>query len=56
MTLDFLIIQALSAKYERIFSAAEKMVVAVRNRLKVEAIAICQVLRCKICKLKCMRS
>jgi hypothetical protein len=45
MALDFLIIQAISAECEKAFSAAGKMVIAERNRLKVEAIAICQVLR-----------
>jgi hypothetical protein len=45
MALDFLTIQAISAEYERAFSAAGKMVVAERNRLEVEAIAICQILR-----------
>jgi hypothetical protein len=43
--LGFLIIQAMSAECERVFSAAGKMVVAERNRLEVEAIAMCQVLR-----------
>jgi hypothetical protein len=33
------------AECERIFSAAGKTVVAERNRLEVEAIAMCQVLR-----------
>jgi hypothetical protein len=45
MALDFLTIQAMSAEYERVFSAAGKMVVTERNRLKVETIAIYQVLR-----------
>jgi hypothetical protein len=45
MALDFLTIQAMSVKFERIFSAAGKMVVAERNRLKVEVIFMCQVLR-----------
>jgi hypothetical protein len=45
MALDFLTIQAMSAECERAFSAAGKMVVAERNRLEVEAIAICQILR-----------
>jgi hypothetical protein len=45
MALDFLTIQTMLAECERIFSAAGKMVVAERNRLEVEAIAMCQVLR-----------
>jgi hypothetical protein len=45
MALDFLTIQAMSAKCEKVFSAAGKMMVAERNKLKVEAIAMCQVLR-----------
>jgi hypothetical protein len=45
MALDFLTIQAMSAECERVFSAAGKMLVAERNRLEVEAIAMCQVLR-----------
>jgi hypothetical protein len=45
MALDFLTIQAMLAECERVFSAAGKMVVAERNRLEVEAIVMCQVLR-----------
>jgi hypothetical protein len=45
MALDFLIIQAMLANHEKAFSAAGKMVVTERNKLKVEAIAICQILR-----------
>jgi hypothetical protein len=45
MALDFLIIQVMLAECERASSAAGKMVVAERNRLKIEAIAMCQVLR-----------
>jgi hypothetical protein len=45
MALDFLTIQAMSAEFERVFSVAGKMVMGERNRLKVEAIAMCQVPR-----------
>jgi hypothetical protein len=45
MALDFLTIQAISAKCKKAFSAAGKMVITERNRLKVEIIAICQILR-----------
>jgi hypothetical protein len=45
MALDFLTIQAMSTKCEKVFSAAGKMLMAERNKLEVEAIAMCQVLR-----------
>jgi hypothetical protein len=45
MALHFFTIQAMLAEFERAFSAAGKMVVAERNRLEVETIAMCQVLR-----------
>jgi hypothetical protein len=45
MALDFLIIQAMLTEYERFFSAAGKMMVPERNKLKIEIFAICQVLR-----------
>jgi hypothetical protein len=35
----------MSAKCERVFSAAAKMMMAERNRFNVEAIVMCQVLR-----------
>jgi hypothetical protein len=47
MALDFLIIQAMSAEYKKIFSAAGKIVIPERNKLKVETIAICQIFRLK---------
>ncbi|WKT53885.1 Parallel beta-helix repeat [Fusarium oxysporum f. sp. vasinfectum] len=45
MALDFLTIQPMSAEYERLFSAAGKMVSGLRTNLDAEIIAICQVLR-----------
>jgi hypothetical protein len=45
MALDFLTIQTMLAECERVFSAAGKMVVPERNKLKVEVIAMCQILR-----------
>jgi hypothetical protein len=45
MALDFLTIQFMSAEFERVFSAARKMVVASGNHLEAEVIGICQVLR-----------
>ncbi|EJP61390.1 restless-like transposase [Beauveria bassiana ARSEF 2860] len=45
MALDFLTIQPMSAECERLFSAAGKMVSALRTDLDAEIIGICQVLR-----------
>jgi hypothetical protein len=45
MALDFLIIQPMSAKCEKVFSAAGKMVVSTRSRLDAGVIRICQILR-----------
>jgi hypothetical protein len=45
MALDFLTIQPMEAKCEKVFSAAGNMVVAIRSRLHTEVIGICQILR-----------
>ncbi|KAM3451250.1 hypothetical protein NHJ6243_009632 [Beauveria neobassiana] len=45
MALDFLTIQPMSAECERLFSAAGKIVSALRTDLDAEIIGICQVLR-----------
>jgi len=45
MALDFLTIQAMSAEYERLFSAAGRMVTPLRSRLDADIIGMCQVLR-----------
>jgi hypothetical protein len=45
ITLDFVIIQFISAKCEKVFSAAGRMVTISRNRLKAEIIGIFQILQ-----------
>ncbi|KAM3519495.1 hypothetical protein MY4038_009771 [Beauveria bassiana] len=45
MALEFLTIQAMSAEYERLFSAAGRMVTPLRSRLDADIIGMCQVLR-----------
>ncbi|KJZ71511.1 hypothetical protein HIM_09099 [Hirsutella minnesotensis 3608] len=45
MALDFLTIQPMSAKCERLFSAAGRMVTPLRSQLDAETIGMCQVLR-----------
>ncbi|OAQ57842.1 transposase-like protein [Pochonia chlamydosporia 170] len=45
MALDFVIVQAMSAECERLFSAAGRMVTPLRNQLEASTIVICQVLR-----------
>lgn len=45
MALDILTVQAMSAECERLFSAAGRMVTALRNRLDAKIIELCQVLR-----------
>jgi hypothetical protein len=45
MAINFMTIQPISAEFERVFSAARRMLKSLRARLDVSIIGVCQVLR-----------